>query len=175
MVPTRTLVVSYSRSGHTRAVARALARALGADHEELRDHADRAGPLGYLRSAAEALLETSTELRPGRRDVAGYDLVVVGTPVWATSVSSPVRTFLWMARPRLPAVAFFATLGGVGSERAFAQMRALAGKAPAATLALRERELARGVPPERVAEFVKALRERPAPRRAGRGKLRAVS
>jgi NAD(P)H-dependent FMN reductase len=169
----RTLVVSFSRSGHTRRVARAIARALGADREELRDKVDRSGLAGYLRSAAEALLCASTELRPPRRDLAAYDLVVVGTPVWAASVSSPVRTFLWTARARLPAVAFFATLGGIGSERAFDQMRALAGKAPVATLALREKELARGVPAEPVAAFAAALGA--ARRGPGRGKLRAVS
>jgi hypothetical protein len=86
-----------------------------------------------------------------------------------------VRTFLWVERQRLPAVAFFATLGGMGSERAFGQMRVLAGKAPAATLAVREAELARGVPAERVARFVEELQAAPARRGARRGKLRAVS
>jgi flavodoxin len=175
MEPMRTLVVSYSRTGNTRRLARALARALGADHEEIRDRADRAGIAGYLRCGLEALLEASTEIGPPKHDPAGYDLVVVGTPVWATSVSSPVRTFLWLERQRLPAVAFFATLGGAGSERAFGQMRALAGKAPAATLAVRESDLARGVPAERVARFAEALRAGAARRGTRRGKLRAVS
>jgi NAD(P)H-dependent FMN reductase len=175
MERTRTLVVSYSRGGNTRRLARAIAKELGADHEEIRDRADRAGITGYLRCVLEAVLEVSTEIAPLRRDLSHYDLVVVGTPVWATSVSSPVRTFLWLERRRLPAVAFFATLGGVGSERAFGQMRALAGRAPAATLAVRENELARGGAAERVEEFAGALRAAAARRTGRRGKLRAVS
>ena len=175
MEPIRTLVVSYSRSGNTRRLARAIAKALGADHEEIQDRADRAGITGYLRCALEAFFEASTEIGPPRHDPADYDLVVVGTPVWATSVSSPVRTFLWLERQRLPAVGFFATLGGVGSEHAFGQMRGLAGKAPTSTLAIRENELARGVPAERVARFAEKLRAGAARRGGRRGKLRAVS
>lgn len=170
----RTLVVHYSRTGNTRRVGRAIAEALGADVEEIRDRTDRSGIPGFLRSALEALLRSFAPIDRPRRDPADYDLVVVGTPVWTGSVSSPVRTWLWLERDRLPAVAFFATVGGGGSERAFGQMREIAGKAPVATLSLSQRDLARGVPRERVADLVRRIAA--ARRRPRRGKrLRAAS
>ncbi len=152
------LVVYFSRSGHTRRVAAALARALRADLEEIRDRADRQGVTGYLRCELETILGVTSAIERPRRDPSRYDLVVVGGPVWMASVSTPVRTFLWLERERLPHVAFFATLGGVGSDRAFGQMRKLAGKAPLATLAVREGQLADGAPAERVRAFADALR-----------------
>ena len=49
----RTLVVYYSRTGHTRTVATALAKALSADLEEL--HCSRYSPglWGFVRAAAD--------------------------------------------------------------------------------------------------------------------------
>jgi flavodoxin len=137
----RCLVVYYSRTGNTRGVAVEIARRLSADLEQLTEPRDRRGVWGFLRSAFEARLGRTTTLRPIAKDPAAYDLVVVGTPVWSESVSCPVRTYLEHNRPRLPRVAFFLTHGGRGRQRVFGQMRDLAGRAPIAALALREREL----------------------------------
>lgn len=137
----RALVVYYSRSGHTRTVAEALARALGADVEELRDPTERRGVLGYLRSGLEAGLGLLAPIRAPEHDPSRYDLVVVGGPVWSGGVPSPIRTYLWLERARLPRTAFLVTCGGFGAERVLEQMGALAGKKPVATLAVREREM----------------------------------
>jgi len=88
----RTLVVYYSRSGHTRGVARQVAAALEADLEEIAEPTGRDGVLGYVRSALEAIFGASAEIERPRSDPGDYDLVVVGTPVWDAAVSTPVRT-----------------------------------------------------------------------------------
>ncbi len=138
----RTLVVYYTRSGHTRTAAQAIARALdGADVEEIRDDADRSGWRGYLRSGREAIRrERATLAWPGR-DVSAYDLVVVGTPVWFSSLSSPVRAWLHDHRSELQHAAFFLTHGGTGAERVFSQMRSVARIDPTAVLAIHERAM----------------------------------
>jgi flavodoxin len=173
----RILVVNYSRTGHTRLVAEELARALHADSEEIRDSGDRDGVLGYARSALEALFGVSCEIRVPVLDPARYDLVVIGTPVWNASVSTPARTYLWLERDRLPRVAFFVTHGGSGSGRALAQMRALAGKAPLATLVVREREITGSAHHAKVARFAKSIAGSAALQRAARvaKRLRAAS
>lgn len=169
----RTLVVHYSHGGHTRRLARAIGDALGADVEEIHDRVDRSGIFGFLRSGLEVLLGASTEIQRPKHDPADYDLVVVGSPVWVGSPSTPVRTWLWLERERLPALALFVTLGGVGSERAFAVMRDVAGKEPVATLAVREAETAGGAPRPRVAAFADVLLST-VRRGARRRKLRVV-
>jgi flavodoxin len=166
------LVVYYSRSGTTRAVARELAAALHADVEELHDRVDRAGTLGYLRTGAEQLLGTSTEIDLPRHDPARYDLVVIGSPVFVGAPCAAVRTYLWLERAHLPRTAFFVTFGGSWADRALRQMAALAGKEPAATLALRQREVAGDGGAAAAAGFVRSLAgaptRAPARRRARR-------
>ena len=134
----RTLVVYYSRSGTTRDVAHAIARAMGAEVEEIVDTTPRSGPFGYFWSAVESSLEIAPSIQAGKRDPRDYDLVIVGTPVWASNVSTPVRAYLSERRGQMPKVAFFCTMGGRGSERAFRKMEAISGASPVARLALRE-------------------------------------
>jgi flavodoxin len=136
----KTLIVYHSRTGHTRRVAEALAQRLDADLDEIRIVQPLDGIAGYVMCAIEAAAGLAPALRPGTRDPAAYELVVVGTPVWFWSLSSPVRS--WLESHRLTRrVAFFCTMGGSGSGRAFAMMTELAGKAPVATLAFTERQI----------------------------------
>ena len=137
----KTLVIYYSRSGNTRMVARRIADALGAQIEELTDLVDRKGILGYLRSGREAFLGRRVKLNTIANDLSSYDLVIIGTPVWNASLSSPIRTFLQDHAAALPRVAFFCTLGGRGRDRAFRQMELICGKAPLATLGVTEKML----------------------------------
>jgi len=151
------LVVYFSRSGTTRRLAKSIAARLNADIEEICGYRNRSGPWGYLRSLMEAVRQRPAEIVPHGRDVTSYELVVIGTPVWAASVSTPVRAYLAENRQYLRQVAFFCSLGGRGSESAFAQMRALAGKVPLAELKVSRRDVRQGDEGQLVGEFVGKL------------------
>ncbi len=140
----RILVVYYSRTGTTKCVATEIAKALEGDVEEIVDHTPRSGLVGYMRSGFEGSFHKVTEIDPVALDPTGYDLVVLGSPVWSASMSSPMRAFIRHHRGALKAVAFFCTCGGRGGERVLEQMAAESGKAPAASLILREADVARG-------------------------------
>jgi flavodoxin len=137
----RILVAYFSRSGHTRLVAAQLASALGADLEEIVDPTKRSGILGYFRSGAHAFFGRMAPIAPIVHDPSEYDVVVVGTPIWNVSVSTPVRTYLQRYASGMRAVAFFCTCGGAGMDRVFRQMSALAKRQPAARLVIREADL----------------------------------
>lgn len=138
----KTLIVYHSRTGHTKRVAQALAQRLDADLDEIRIVQPLAGIAGYAMCAIEAIAGLAPALRPMHRNPAAYELVLVGTPVWFWSLASPVRS--WLERnPLKRRVAFFCTMGGSGAGRVFATMAELAGREPAATLALLENELDR--------------------------------
>ena len=138
------LAVFFSRTGATQLVAQRIAHAGEWDCEAIRDHERRGGILGVLRSGYEATLGRPVAIDPPAHRLTGYDLVIVGTPVWNLSVSSPVRAFLARYREHLTRVAFFVTCGGSGGERVLAQLAALAGKVPLATMVVEQRELDRG-------------------------------
>lgn len=157
MSASKILVVFYSRSGTTRRIAKALSEALKCDLEEITEPEPRTGLLGYIRSLLEATGKRPSTILPKKHEVSSYDLVVIGTPVWAWSLSSPVRAYLMATASQLPKVAFFCTLGGSGSESAFAQMTAIVGKEPRAVCAITQRETLSDNYSDRLAPFEKSL------------------
>lgn len=156
MDSTRALVVYYSRTGHTKIVAENIARMLRCETEELVDRGQRKGLLGYLRASLDATLGRRADLAPTKLDPSAYDLVIVGTPIWNASVSSPVRTYLMAERGRIKRLALFCTHGGGGSTRVLRQIERIAGRKPIASLVLRAAEVERGGIESRVRSFVDA-------------------
>lgn len=157
--PTRrsVLVVSYSRSGHTRYLAQEIAQQCNADLEEIEARGRLRGLLGWLRSAGEALLGIPATIGPGRCLPQDYDLVIVGTPVWAWRMASPVRAYLQRHRGQFRRVAFFRTLRGGGQTQVPIDMARLCGRPALATLAMRSRDVAMRRHWRPVARFVQLL------------------
>jgi menaquinone-dependent protoporphyrinogen IX oxidase len=153
----KTLVVFYSRTGKVRQVAQAIAEELHADVEEIADARNRRGPLGLLSAARDAVLRRTAQIEEPSHDPTAYDLVVVGTPVWAWSVSAPVRGYLVRERERLPQVAFFAVARGQAAGRTVRAMARLAGKEPLASLPLLRLYGVRRSSLERARRFARGL------------------
>ncbi len=154
----KSLVVFYSRTGVTQTVGAVIAGALQSDVEELLDARKRTGLLGFLRSGREARGKKLTELQPTKRDPSTYDLVVIGTPIWASDISSPVRTYIAYHQHAFGPVAFFYTGGGTSDTSAFKEMQLLCGKAPRAVLALTQQEVKSGAYRDKVEGFIEQLR-----------------
>lgn len=158
MSEARVLVVFFSRTGTTRVLASTIAGMLSADLEEICDCTERRGAMGYMRCLVDAWRKRPAEIVPPGLDTAQYDLVVVGTPVWAGSVSAPVREYLLENRLKFRHVAFFCSFGGLGSQAAFDEMRALCGKAPVAQCKVRAADVERGVVAASLTLFVSVLK-----------------
>jgi len=137
----KTLIVFYSRTGCTRLAAQSLAASLGADIEELKEMADRSGPKGYLLAGRDAMQKRPAVLLPVARQPSDYDLVIVGTPVWAFTMCPAIRTWLLRETAQIRRAAFFCTQGGRGAERTMREMEQLAGQPPVARLALRDKDI----------------------------------
>jgi len=89
----KSLVVYYSRTGNTKFVAEEIAAELGADIEEIVDLKSREGRLGWLSASRDGTGNRQTNIAETKRNPADYDLIVIGTPVWAWSPSSAIRTY----------------------------------------------------------------------------------
>jgi len=153
----RALIVYYSRTGHTRKVAEDIAKELQCDTEEILDTVNRSGPIGWVNSGRHASQGAMTKLQPLKNDPSLYDIVIIGSPVWAAHVSTPVRTYLAENKDKLKKVAFFITLGNIGDETTFKDMEAICGKTPAATLAVRMKEQKKGEAGDAIKKFVSGL------------------
>jgi len=130
----KSLVVFYSRSGHTKKVAESISAGLGAEIEEIIDTKKRSGPIGFMVSGKDAVQKKLTKLRESSKDPGDYDIVIIGTPIWVGAMSAPIRTYLTEKKEKLGKVAFFCTAGSDDGKRTFSAMEELCGKEPASVL-----------------------------------------
>jgi flavodoxin len=151
------LVVYFSRTGYTRKIAEEIAARCGADLEAIEDVRARTRIFGYLRSAREAYKKLPVEIRQAAKNPSDYDLVILGTPVWAGNVSSPMRAYLTAHGDELKRVAVFCTQGRSGAERVLNDMAELCGRKPVASLAINDGEIKRGDFAEKLERFLKPL------------------
>ena len=112
----KSLVVYYTRTGTAKFVAETVAAELGSDVEEIVDLKKRAGTLGWISAGKDASGEKLTEIAPAKRDPADYDLVVLGTPVWAWRPTPALRTYLKQNDLSGKKVAVFLTSDGNPKE-----------------------------------------------------------
>jgi flavodoxin len=145
----KVLTVFFSRTGTTRVLAEAIARATHGDLEELRELRSRRGVLGWLRSGYEGTYGKAAEPLTLRHELGGYDIVFIGSPTWNQAVSSPVRGFMQRSQAGLANVALFATCAGRGADRVLAQMGELLPEPPLATLGMLESDVRHGGRPGR--------------------------
>jgi flavodoxin len=155
----KTLVVYYSRTGTTRKIAELIQEKLSADLEEIEDTIDRKGIVGYFRSGRDAMKKSLTKLEPFKKNLNEYDLVIIGTPIWGWNMSVPIRTFLHEKKGQIKKVAFFCTMGGSGSVKAFEEMWEISGKEPVATLALTNKEIIKNNFQEKINFFLEGIKK----------------
>ena len=152
------LVVYYSRTGHTRKVAEKLAGLLGAETEELIEPGkERGGVLGFMKAGRDAMLKRTVELAPAKKDPASFELVVLGSPVWAFMMCPAIRAYAEAHAGTIRRAAFFCTHGGGGASKSFTETESILGKPLAATLSLLDKAVDRGEVDAELAAFAKRL------------------
>lgn len=133
-----TLVVYFSQGGHTAAVATAIADRLGATTAVIEEQHARSGALGIMGGAAAALIGRPGTIKATGHDPAGFDLVILGTPVWVGAPAPAVTAYIDRHRHALDRVAFFCTEARSGGAQALARMQRRLGHPPLATLEVAE-------------------------------------
>ena len=92
----RTLVVYYSQTGNTRAVAERIRDLSGGDLVELVPVDPY--PDDYSATTQQAKRELQSGYKPPLQtkveNVGAYDIICVGSPNWWSTVAGPVKTFL---------------------------------------------------------------------------------
>ncbi len=115
----RILVACFSASGVTAKVAKKLAEATKADVYEIKpEKAYTSKDLDWTDPGSRSSREMKDKaFRPaiaGSADVAGYDVIFVGFPIWWYVAPTIVNTFLESCDLRGKTVVPFATSGGSG-------------------------------------------------------------
>jgi flavodoxin len=148
------LVVFYSRSGNTKKIAESISESLDCDIEEIVDTEKRGGIFGYIKSGYEAFRGKLSKIEDPKNDVSQYDLVIIGTPVWAGKMAVPVRTYITQNHAKFGKTAFFSTAGGTNFDSTFSDMKEVSGASPIAEIGIRAKEVQDGSYKPKVAEFL---------------------
>ena len=114
----KVLVLYYSQTSNTKAVAQEIATKLGADIEEI-------VPMELYDGDFQATIERGKreldegvypEIQPLKVDVTTYDVVFLGYPIWFGTYAPPVITFLNQVDMSGKKVVPFCTFGSGGLE-----------------------------------------------------------
>jgi len=118
------LVIYYSFEGNTRFIAENIAKATGADIAELKPVSDIKNTkfTKYLWGGRQVVTGKKPEIEEMAVDFGQYDLIFIGTPVWAFSFAPALNTFLSKHNISGKKIALFCCDGG-SKGKTFENMR----------------------------------------------------
>ena len=124
------LINYYSRSGNNKLVAEELASRLGADIEGINSKTKYSNLFGIFKMVIHGRRKKPSRLELMKKNPAGYDLVVLCSPVWAGKLSAPARSYLQKYAKTIKKLAFLSVCGGGedGNPDTSAEVKDLAGK-----------------------------------------------
>jgi flavodoxin len=129
----RTLVACFSRSGNTRVIAGLIHRSMPSTLFEIQPANDY--PADYLQTVAQARQERDDGVEPALRatitDIARYDTLYLGFPIWGETAPPVIRSLLSRHDMRGKTIVPFITHGGYGVG---SSLRVLASHAPKARI-----------------------------------------
>ena len=114
----KALVLYYSQTNNTKAVAEAIAAKLGADTELIVAVDPYAG--GFEETIARCMKEREggilPDIEPVKANLDDYDVIFLGYPIWFGTYAPPVKTFLSQVDLSGKKVVPFCTFGSGGLE-----------------------------------------------------------
>ncbi|MBR1756089.1 MAG: NAD(P)H-dependent oxidoreductase [Alphaproteobacteria bacterium] len=120
-VNAKTLVTYFTLTGNTEKAAKIIAEKTGADLYQI--ELVTPYPSEYKEQTKLAKEELNSgylpPIKPLPENMAEYDVVFVGSPVWWGTMSTPVRTFLSSGVLKGKTVIPFVTHGGGGADNSF--------------------------------------------------------
>ena len=128
----KTLIVYYSLEGNTAFTAEKLAEGLGAELLRLEPEKEypSSGMKKFFWGGKSAVMGEEPPLKPYVFRGEDWDRIILGFPVWAGTVTPPMRTFVKAHGGELAGkpVAAFACQSGAGGEKALKKLAVLLGR-----------------------------------------------
>lgn len=120
-------IVYYSMSGNTDYVANYISKKTDADliRIEPKKEYPNKGLKKFLWGGKSAVMGETPELEEYEFDSDKYDYIIFGTPVWASSFTPPIRTFIKENKDKLQGKKFavFICYMGGGAEKAIEKLK----------------------------------------------------
>ena len=119
------LVVYYSLTGNTKFIAEIIAEATGADILELKTEKELLKKEGFMRyfwGGKKVMMREKPVLVPFDKNPKEYDVLFVGTPIWALNYAPPLRSFFSQVKLANKKIALFCASGG-DKQKTFENMK----------------------------------------------------
>lgn len=159
MADKKVLVVFYSESGHTRQIADELAAPLGTSVERILAPDLPGGTWGFLLRVWQSLCGASARIAEPAQNPADYDLVLVGSPVRAGRIASPVRAYLRNSIGKRKEGAAFVSCSRGETNRALSEMNKLIAGRSIEHLSVCDDDRANGRDAGKIRDFVRAVED----------------
>ena len=122
----KTALVYYSMGGNTQQTAEKIAEKTGAELiriEPVKQYPDK-GMRKFIWGGMKTVMGEKPRLQPYRFD-SDYERIIIGTPVWASNMAPPIRTFIHENRDAIMGkeIAAFVCFAGGGGDKALERLR----------------------------------------------------
>lgn len=140
------LVIFYSKSGNTRQVAESISKSFNCDIEEIKEKENRKGIFKTIIEIKDAILGNEADICECEKDPSEYDIVIIGTPVWASHVTPAIRTYISKNKDKIKCTAFFNTHGTEKTKesKVFKDLEKIIVKKPKALMEVSKAEIKNG-------------------------------
>lgn len=121
----KAIVVYYSFEGNTKLIAELIVKETGAELLELKPEKEipKGGFKKFFWGGKSVIFKDKPRLINTIPDLAPYDTIFIGTPIWAGSFTPPVNTFLSNTVISNKKLAFFACHSGGGADKCFEKLK----------------------------------------------------
>jgi flavodoxin len=148
------LTAYYTRTGNTRKIAEIISETLYSDIDEIIDLKNRKGKLiGFINAGRDAFTKKLTQIKH-LKNPEDYNLLIIGTPVWAGTMTPAVRTYL--TKNKINKIAFFCTCGS-SQGKCFSEMQELT-KKPLAVLEVKQKNIFSKETSDKIKSFCNKLK-----------------
>ena len=151
----KTLIVYYSRTKVTKKIAEMIQKELNCDGEEITDGDKYKGKIGYMKGGMNASMGRTSDINPVTKNPSDYDLVIIGTPVWASNMAPPVHTYLLKYNSQIKNMASFCTCISGGYEKTLEKLAEVSGKNQLSTMFLTSKDIEN--PTEKIKTFINQI------------------
>jgi hypothetical protein len=111
-------------------VVKKIHKCIGGDLELISEQVSRKGFIGWLKSGSGNSKREVAKIDKTQYDPADYDLVILASPIWAGTVSSPMRGYIKENGEKLERTALFLSNDSGEVDNAFLEIHELLVKPP---------------------------------------------
>lgn len=123
----KTAIIYYSMSGNAEYIANCISNNVDVDLIRIvpKKEYPSTGFKKFIWGGKSAVMGETPELEEYEFDEEQYDQIVFGTPVWASSFTPPIRTFIKENKNSLKnkKISVFVTYSGGGAEKAIEKLK----------------------------------------------------